>query len=165
MTTKKRAFLCRLRMIGRRKSDNNSRQSSRSDGFSLIEVVIGIALIGVALLALIQMLYFSVLNNAKSDRMTQATFLAQQRIDFLRGLNGNELAGLAVTPIIDEQIDTNLDGIIDARRITQIQTSALFWNVRVLVFSGDQLGVALTSLVDNPANYNVRADINTVISR
>jgi len=151
-------------MIGRRKSDNNSRQSSRSDGFSLIEVVIGIALIGVALLALIQMLYFSVLNNAKSDRMTQATFLAQQRIDFLRGLNGNELAVLAGTPT-DELIDINHDNIIDLRRITQIQASGLFWNVRVLVFSGDQLGVALTSLVDNPANYNVRADINTVISR
>lgn len=164
MTAKKRAFGCRLRMIGKMMSHNNSGQSSKSNGFSLIEVVIGIALIGVALLALIQMLYFSVLNNAKSDKMTHATFLAQQRIEFLRGLNADELAGLAGTPI-DEQIDVNHDGIIDARRITQIQASGLFWNVRVLVFSGEQVGVALSSLIDNPANYSVRADINTVISR
>ena len=164
MAIKIKAFGSWVRMMGKIISNANSGRSSKSNGFSLIEVMIGIALMGFALLALIQMLYFSVMNNVRSDKMTQATFLAQQRIDFLRGLNADELGSLAGTPT-DELIDINHDGIFDSRRITQIQTSGLIWNVRILVFSAEQGSVALTSLVDNPGNYGVRADINTVISR
>jgi prepilin-type N-terminal cleavage/methylation domain-containing protein len=144
--------------------DNNSRNDNKSKGFSMIEVVVGIALVGVALLGLAQLFVLSVMNNARSDAMTNAVFLAQQQIDFLRNLSADELQNLSQTPI-DEQIDINNDGIIDFRRITQLQTSGFYWNVRVLVFPGLEAGVALDNLLANPNEYQVRADINTVISR
>lgn len=164
MAVKNKVFGCRLPVTGRILLNTDSSEPSKNKGFSLIEVALGIALVGFALLALIQMLYFSVQNNAKSDKMTQATFLAQQRIDFLRSLNADELSNLAGVPT-DEQIDINHDGIIDSRRITQIEASGLSWRIRVLVFSGEQVGVALTSLIENPGSYKIRADMNTVISR
>ena len=144
--------------------DNNSRNDTKSKGFSMIEVVVGIALVGVALLGLAQLFCLSVMNNVRSDAMTNATFLAQQQIDFLRNLRADELYNLSLSPI-DELMDINSDGIVDFRRITQLATSGFYWNVRVLVFTGLQAQVELENLIASPAEYQVRADANTIISR
>jgi type II secretory pathway pseudopilin PulG len=130
----------------------------------MIEVVVGIALVGVALLGLAQLFVLSVMNNARSDSMTNAVFLAQQQIDFLRNLSAAELQNLTLSPI-DELMDINNDGTVNFRRVTQLASSGFYWNVRVLVFPGLQAGVALENLLDNPSAYQVRADINTIISR
>lgn len=130
----------------------------------MIEVVVGIALVGVALLGLAQLFCLSVMNNARSDAMTNAVFLAQQQIDFLRNLSADELHNISLTPI-DELMDINSDGIIDFRRVTQLASSGFYWNVRVLVFPALQAQAALDSLIANPSDYHVRADISTVISR
>jgi type II secretory pathway pseudopilin PulG len=130
----------------------------------MIEVVVGIALVGVALLGLAQLFCLSVMNNARSDAMTNAVFLAQQQIDFLRNLSADELHNLSLTPI-DELMDINSDGTVDFRRVTQLASSGFYWNVRVLVFSALQAGVTLDNLIANPSDYQVRADLNTVISR
>jgi Tfp pilus assembly protein PilV len=87
----------------------------------MIEVVVGIALVGVALLGLAQLFVLSVMNNARSDSMTNAVFLAQQQIDFLRNLSAAELQNLALSPI-DELMDINSDGTVDFRRVTQLGT-------------------------------------------
>ncbi|NIM59765.1 MAG: prepilin-type N-terminal cleavage/methylation domain-containing protein [Candidatus Aminicenantes bacterium] len=145
-------------------SDNNSKKNDKSKGFSMIEVVVGIALVGVALLGLAQLFCLSVMNNARSDAMTNAVFLAQQQIDFLRNLSADELHNLSLTPI-DELMDINSDGTVDFRRVTQLASSGFYWNVRVLVFSALQAGVTLDNLIANPSDYQVRADISTVISR
>ena len=144
--------------------DNNSRNDTKSKGFSMIEVVVGIALVGVALLGLAQLFCLSVMNNARSDAMTNATFLAQQQIDFLRNLTADELYNLSLSPI-DELMDINSDGIVDFRRITQLAASGFYWNVRVLVFPGLQAQVEMDNLITSPAEYRVRADVNTIISR
>jgi prepilin-type N-terminal cleavage/methylation domain-containing protein len=144
--------------------DNNSRNDTKSKGFSMIEVVVGIALVGVALLGLAQLFSLSVMNNARSDAMTNATFLAQQQIDFLRNLTADELYNLSLSPI-DELMDINSDGIVDFRRITQLAVSGFYWNVKVLVFPGLQAQVELDNLIASPAEYQIRADLNTVISR
>ena len=144
--------------------DNNSRNDTKSKGFSMIEVVVGIALVGVALLGLAQLFCLSVMNNARSDTMTNAVFLAQQQIDFLRSLTADELYNLSLSPI-DELMDINSDGIVDFRRITQLVASGFYWNVRVLVFPGLQAQVEMDNLIASPAEYRVRADVNTVISR
>jgi prepilin-type N-terminal cleavage/methylation domain-containing protein len=164
MITKREIFDKKSQIPGEESLDNNSRNDAKSKGFSMIEVVVGIALVGVALLGLAQLFCLSVMNNARSDAMTNAVFLAQQQIDFLRNLSAVELQSLSHTPI-DEQIDINSDGSIDFRRITQLQTSGFYWNVRVLVFPAPQAGVALENLLANPSEYQVRADINTIISR
>jgi prepilin-type N-terminal cleavage/methylation domain-containing protein len=164
MITKREIFYKKSQISGDGSSDNNSRDDAKSKGFSMIEVVVGMALVGVALLGLAQLFCLSVMNNARSDAMTNATFLAQQQIDFLRNLSANELQNLSLTPI-DELMDINNDGTVDFRRITQLQTSGFNWNVRVLVFPGLQAGVALENLLANPSEYQIRADISTIISR
>jgi Tfp pilus assembly protein PilV len=120
--------------------------------------------VGVALLGLAQLFCLSVMNNSRSDAMTNATFLAQQQIDFLRNLPAEELQNLSASAI-DEQIDINSDGLVDYRRITQLETSGFYWNVRVLVFPGLQAQVALDNLLANPSEYQIRADMSTIISR
>lgn len=164
MITKRELFDKKSQIPGEGSLDNNSRNDAKSKGFSMIEVVVGIALVGVALLGLAQLFCLSVMNNARSDSMTNAIFLAQQQIEFLRNLSAEKLQNLSESAI-DEQIDINSDGLIDYRRITQLQTSGFYWNVRVLVFPRLQAQVALENLLANPSEYQIRADMSTIISR
>ena len=164
MITKREIFDKKSQVPGEGSLDNNSRNDAKSKGFSMIEVVVGIALVGVALLGLAQLFCLSVMNNARSDAMTNSIFLAQQQIDFLRNLSADELHNLSLSPI-DELMDINSDGIVDFRRITQLQTSGFYWNVRVMVFSGLQAQVAMDNLIASPSEYRVRADVSTIISR
>jgi prepilin-type N-terminal cleavage/methylation domain-containing protein len=138
------------------------KNKKKRKGFTLVEVVLAIAIVGIALLGLAQLFTYSVLINSRSEKMTNATFLAQQRIEFLRNISTTELSSF-VSPT-DEQLDLNSDGIIDFRRVTQLQSTGFSWNVRILVFSGEQLGAPVASLIDDPLKYRVRADISTIIS-
>ena len=148
---------------------NNADTQKREKGFSLIEVIVGIALVAIALLGLAQLFTFSLMNNTRSDRMTSATFLAQQRIDMIRNLTADEISILVSTSPIDETplIDVNGDGIGDFRRITDVSVSpsGVTWDVRVCVFPASQETVAVAELLQNPIENKVRADITTVISR
>lgn len=144
-----------------RKSDS---RREKKKGFSLIEVIVGISLVAVAILGLAQLFTYSVLNNARSERMTNATFLAQQQIDFLRNLPADELNKWVVADV-DEFVDVNLDGTNDFRRITRVQYAGDYWDVRVLVFSIAQQERTVTALINNPMDYKVLADINTIVSR
>jgi len=138
--------------------------ASRKSGFSLIEVLVGVALIGIAMLGLAQLFVYSVLSNARSDNISNGVFLAQQEIDFLRNLTGQEISALAATSL-DEQLDINNDGTIDFRRITQLQSSGFYWEVRVLVFSAEQIGVGKDILIQDPIKHHVKADVSTIIGR
>jgi len=164
MITKREIFDKKSQIPGEGSLDNNSRNDAKSKGFSMIEVVVGIALVGVALLGLAQLFCLSVMNNARSDAMTNAIFLAQQQIDFMRNLSADELHNLSLNPI-DELMDINSDGTVDFRRITQLAASGFYWNVRVMVFSGLQAQVAMDNLIASPSEYQVRADVSTIISR
>jgi len=164
MIIKREIFDKKSHIPGEGSLDNNSRNDAKSKGFSMIEVVVGIALVGVALLGLAQLFCLSVMNNARSDAMTNATFLAQQQIDFLRNLTAAELDNISSSSI-DELMDINSDGSVDFRRITQLAKSGFYWNVRVLVFPGLQAEVEPENLLANPSEYQVRADISTIISR
>lgn len=147
-----------------RSTEFSGKNSKREKGFSLLEVVIGIALVGIALLGLAQLFTYSVMNNSRSDRMTNSIFLAQEQLDALRNLTSTELNALT-SGAIDEQIDVNNDGTFDFRRLTQVQNSGANWSVRILVFSEAQLGIDAALLLQNPSTYKVKADFNTLISR
>lgn len=156
----------RFRNAERRSASGNSKEDGKTKrkGFSLVETTIGIALVGVALLGLAQLFTYSVMNNARSDRMTNSTFLAQQQIDFLRNLPAADLSNLAASPV-DEQVDVNNDGNIDFRRITVINASGFFWEIRVQVFPASELGFDVDDLIQQPVLHQVKADMSTVISR
>jgi prepilin-type N-terminal cleavage/methylation domain-containing protein len=141
-----------------------SGRPSNSAGFSLIEVLIGLAIVAIGLLGLAQLFTYSVMTNSRAERMSNATFLAQQQIDYLRNLTRDELDALSAG-ISDEQIDINLDGTVDYRRITETQSSGLFWNIRVLVFSAEELDADASVLAQNPQGNGVRASMSTIISR
>ena len=134
------------------------------EGFSLVEVLVGIAIVGIALLGLAQLFTYSVMTNSRAERMSSATFLAQQQVDYHRNLTADELNTLA-GGTIDEQIDVNLDGSIDFRRVTEIQSLGFFWQLRVLVFSSEQLNTDVSALTQDPQQYGVKANVSTLISR
>jgi prepilin-type N-terminal cleavage/methylation domain-containing protein len=136
----------------------------KKDGFSLIEVLIGIAIVAIALLGLAQIFTYSVMTNSRAERMSNATFLAQQQIDFHRNLTSDEL-NILTAGTNDEQIDVNLDGSIDYRRVTEVQASGISWEIRVLVFSADQLDTDVNVLAQDPQLYKVKANMSTIISR
>jgi prepilin-type N-terminal cleavage/methylation domain-containing protein len=164
-------------------SQGGSMRSRKKEkqGFSLIEVIIGIALVAIAVLGLAQMFTLAIMNNLRSDRITSASFLSQQQIDLMRNLTSDELTTLSsgdgvdingdgnMDILKDEAIDINSDGQLDYRRITELQAVSsganVQFEVRVLVFSAEQMTVSKGQLILNPMNYGVKSRVNTVISR
>jgi prepilin-type N-terminal cleavage/methylation domain-containing protein len=71
--------------------NENHRSRSRSktfqQGFSLVEVLVAILLLTVGILALAKMQTGAVASNAFGNQLTQATFLAQDKLEELRLLN------------------------------------------------------------------------------
>ena len=156
-------------------------RGKRGEGFSLLEVLIGITLVAIAVLGLAQMFTLGILNNLRAERIANGSFLAQQQVDIIRNLTGDELTTLATSNGVDlngdgtldilkdESLDLNSDSQLDYRRITEIQADAsganLTFDVTVLVFSAEQLNTQKDQLVLQPVNYRVKSKVNTVISR
>lgn len=56
-------------------------------GFTLIEVMIGLIILAIGLLAIAGMQIASTRGNSSSKNLTQATYVAQDRLEFLRNLS------------------------------------------------------------------------------
>jgi prepilin-type N-terminal cleavage/methylation domain-containing protein len=140
------------------------RKSKTGKGFTLIEVLIGLALMGVAVMGLAELFTLAVLQNRQADRIANATFLAQQEIDTVRNMLLADITAMA-NNTIDDIIDLNSDGVNDYRRITQVLLTGNLYDVRVLVFSAEQIGTAAAALIADPEGHRVRAQIQTLISR
>ncbi len=157
---------------------NMKRKKKGRAGFTLIEAVVGIVLVAVAVLGLVEMFMLSVMNNTRSDRITTATFLAQQRADALRNLTKDELNTFASSGNIDlngdgspdmiddELLDLNLDSHNDYRRLTEvIQVASTSWSVRIMIFTPEQFGITRTQLLTSPDTHRVKANLSTLVSR
>lgn len=138
--------------------------SRAARGFSLVEVVLSIALVAAVLLGLVQFFTLGLMNNLRAERISNAVFLVQQQIELLRGLTTEELNALG-SGASDEQVDVNNDGTIDFRRITQIQPTGSDWDVKILVFSSEKLTESMSNLLSEPQRHKVRAQMSTVIAR
>ena len=136
-------------------------------GFSLIEVLVGLFLVAVAVLGLAELFLAAVANNLKADRMANATFLAQQQIDWLRGFTFDELTIYAGTTLEsrDELIDLNLDGTNDYRRITDFHIAGDTFQVLIYVYSAEKFSVGADELIADTDLHRPRALITTIISR
>ena len=144
------------------------RTAKTKRGFTLIEVLVGLFLMGVAVLGLAQLFLAAMANNLKADRVANATFLARQQIDWLRGFTTDELDVYTSTSLEsrDEIIDLNADGTNDYRRITGISLSNGMFNVTVHVYSAENIGtLTAAALLADPAQYRPRALISTLIGR
>jgi prepilin-type N-terminal cleavage/methylation domain-containing protein len=138
-------------------------QFRRRKGFSLIEVLIGIFLVAVAVLGLAELFLLGIMNNTRASDISNAVFLAQQEIDFLRTLTRDELSVIPATT--NELLDVNADGTVDFRRITVVTPQDPVFAVKVLVFSSAQSTADEGDLIAEPERYRVRARMETVISR
>jgi prepilin-type N-terminal cleavage/methylation domain-containing protein len=136
-------------------------------GFSLIEVLVGLFLVGVAVLGLAQLFLVAVANNLKADRVANATFLAQQQIDWLRGFTFDELNAYALTTLAsrDELLDLNLDGTNDYRRITDFHIAANTFHVLIHVYSAEKFSIDAGELIADTDLHRPRALITTIITR
>ena len=143
-------------------------QKNMKNGFSLIEVLVGIALIGAVLIGLAQLFTMSVMNNLRSSEISNATFLAQQNIDYLRSLTGGEMSDfpqVARGESGDEAIDLNADGTMDFRRLTRVTPNGEIFDIRIWVFPAAERNTPVAQLIADPEQHHVQAQINTVISR
>jgi type II secretory pathway pseudopilin PulG len=143
---------------------NTQGRDNETEGFSLIETLVGVALVAIAMLGLAQLMILSIANNTQADRMSSATFLARQQIEQLRLLTIDELNAQVGVPI-DEQLDLNLDGVLDYRRITLLQTSGISFQAQVMIFAAEQMNESVGNLTGDPQKYRVRANITSIISR
>lgn len=133
----------------------------KQDGFSLIEVLIGVALIAIALIGLAQLFTMSVTNNLRANQLSTASFLCQQQIDYMRALTPTELDLLPV--VQDEQLDINADGEMDFRRITTIERNLNYY--KVLVYPPSQFSTPVNTLILEPLTHQVKAQMGTIIQR
>ncbi len=60
--------------------------SNNKDGFTLIEVLIAMAILAIGMMAVISMQLSAVRNNTKGDLITQATLLAKQKMEQLKSV-------------------------------------------------------------------------------
>jgi prepilin-type N-terminal cleavage/methylation domain-containing protein len=137
-------------------------------GFSLIESLIGITLLGIVLIGLSQVFLIGIKNNKNAGEIGVASFLARQMIDQLRAMTAEELNAF---PAVergekdDEILDLNGDAVPDYRRITQLESDGLSYDVQVFVFSASRVGASRSALLRNPWQKGVRAVLRTMISR
>ncbi len=144
------------------------KRKKRQSGFSLIEVLVSLFLVGVAVIGLAQLFLVAVTNNLRADRIANATFLAQQQIDWLRGFTLDELTAYAGTTLDsrDEIIDMNLDGTNDYRRVTEFRLAGDTFQVLIHVYSAEKLSVPTAAeLVADPVQHRPKALITTIITR
>lgn len=142
--------------------------AGKPQGFSLIEVLVGVFLVAVAVLGLVQLFLMGIMNTSRSNEIANSVFLAQQEIDYLRTLTVNELTNFPDASrgeSADETIDVNADGTPDFRRITVLTANNPTFQVQVLVFPPSQLNASQTDLVADPDGHRVRARMETMISR
>jgi prepilin-type N-terminal cleavage/methylation domain-containing protein len=60
-------------------------------GFTLVEVLIGLIILAIGILAIAGMQITSIVGSSFSSNLTQASVLAQDRLEFLKGLSLNDV--------------------------------------------------------------------------
>lgn len=75
---------------------------NRQQGFSLIEVVIALAIFSIGILAIAQLQISAVRNNTNGNLATQATMLAEAQIEYLKNTSAVTLLADGVETGIDQ---------------------------------------------------------------
>jgi len=131
----------------------------RSEGFTLLEVMIALVIMAVGLLGLAALQLVAVKSNAFSSEMTYATMLAQQHAEVLKGL-----------PFTDTKLTPGSHTELGSSKGVQYTVT---WNVTPNVPASDMLSVNLTvqwqSLRQGAAGQTaqqqtVTASLQTIIS-
>ena len=107
----------------------------KQKGFSLIEVVIGLLLLGIGLLAIAGMQATSVRGNFSSNNVTQATYIAQARLERLKTVDLGEVQQGDYTldpirPTDTSEMEFSPRYRVDVDAVTQLRTitCTVSWN-------------------------------------
>jgi len=79
-------------------------QKSTESGFTLIEVLIGISIFAIGMLAVARMQYYTVRNTTVGNLTSQATMLANQRMEEIKAMNFDDLDAMA-NPSVESDLD------------------------------------------------------------
>jgi len=79
-------------------------------GFTLLEVMIAMAILAVGLLAIAGMQIIAIRANAQSREVTEAITLATRHLDYLKSLPYND-------PALDDTEETNNDNLTDTQNV------------------------------------------------
>ena len=112
------------RLITGKNDKKTSWREYGQHGFSMVEVLVAILLLTIGLLALAKMQTQAVASNSFGSQLTEATFLAQDKVEELRLLNECYLAVIA-TPEISWTAE---DQAVVANYNSQLSDSVNNWN-------------------------------------
>ena len=121
--------------------------SSGENGFTLIEVLIGVIILAIGVLAIAGMQITSTRGNSFSNNLMQASYVAQDRLEFLKNL-----------PFTDPQIQNGSSG----NGSKTISGVVFNWSYRV-VANGDVRTINLTVTWNGGVDHNV--SFSTIRSR
>jgi len=79
-------------------------QILRESGFTIIEVLIGISIFAIGMLAVARMQYYTVRNTTVGNLTSQATMLANQRMEDVKAMNFDDLDAMA-SPVVESDLD------------------------------------------------------------
>ena len=134
------------------KTQQQQNRSALTDrGFTLIEVLIAIAIFSVGILAVAKMQYWNVRNNTTGNMTTQATMLARQQMEALKSQDIEDLT-TGTTPDPNNPIDEdgNPGGIYTRQwRVTNPLGGTSSRQIQVTVSwnrNGQNRSVVLTSI-------------------
>jgi prepilin-type N-terminal cleavage/methylation domain-containing protein len=119
-----------------------SKIMNNDDGFSLIEIIIGMGIFAVAILSIIQIFYFSMSLNRRSKQLVESASIAKQAMDSMRLLTMAEIDDLDTDGT--QEIDLNEDD----------QTDYIYtWNIikESLSFGEDYFKYTITITVNPKA--------------
>jgi type IV pilus assembly protein PilV len=107
-------------------------QRCHERGFSLIEVMISLVVLAIGLLALAELQIFSIKGGSASNHVTQATILAQNRIEELRRLPYNDSLlthGQHEEGPLPGTIFSRAHGVADLSSTMKTVTTTVRWTV------------------------------------
>ncbi|MBN2135683.1 MAG: prepilin-type N-terminal cleavage/methylation domain-containing protein [Acidobacteria bacterium] len=134
----------------------------KDEGFSLIEVIIGMGIFAIAILSIIQIFYFSVSLNRRSKQLVESASIAKQAMDSFRLLTFKEID--EYDPTGTQNVDLNEDSNIDYIYNWNIEKEALstgtdYWKYTVTITVNPK-GRAVGSAVGVGMNaYSLRSII------
>lgn len=122
-----------------KKDHTNTTLSNKNRGFSLIEVLIAMAIFSIGILAVGSMQLSTSRNNTRGNITTQATMLARQKIEELKNLDRSDLGTADGNDTV---------GIYERNWVTdQVAGSSTSWKIIVTVGrQGEDREVTLQSI-------------------
>ena len=97
-------------------------------GFTLIEVLVGLIILAVGLLAIAGMLVTSVKGNYFSNHLTQASYVAQDRLEFLKNI---PIDNAALTAGTHPEAPVPIGGVTFSRSYTVVVNG----NLRTITYT------------------------------